>query len=184
MNDTPATSLEHPATEPDAMPDWHERSAALPEGMEPVETGYRWVLRARFAILWLPLLVGALVLDNFVLDETPVRGLASLVVAAFAFTAIGFAPHRIWRRLGYRLGEKSLRVVRGWLFHADTIVPFVRVQHIDVARGPLDKIFGTASLIVHTAGTHNSVVGLPGLDPDRAAELRDAIRAEIKTDWQ
>jgi len=75
-----------------------------------------------------------------------------------------------------------LRTVRGWLFHTDTVVPFVRVQHIDVTRGPIDKMFGTASLVVHTAGTHNSVVVLPGLAPERAAEIRDAIRAEIRAD--
>ena len=73
-------------------------------------------------------------------------------------------------------------VVRGWLFHTDTIVPFVRVQHIDVTSGPFDKLFGTASLVVHTAGTHNSVVTLPGLAPSRATEIRDAIRAEIRAD--
>ena len=74
-------------------------------------------------------------------------------------------------------------MVRGWLFHIDTIVPFVRVQHIDVTRGPLDKMFGTATLVVHTAGTHNSIVSLPGLSPERAAEIRDIIREHIRTDY-
>jgi len=58
----------------------------------------------------------------------------------------------------------------------------VRVQHIDVKRGPMDKLFGTASLVVHTAGTHNSIVTLPGLSPTRAADIRDDIRADIRTD--
>jgi membrane protein YdbS with pleckstrin-like domain len=75
-------------------------------------------------------------------------------------------------------------VVRGWLFHTDTVVPLVRVQHIDVTRGPLDKMFGTASLVVHTAGTHNSIVTVPGLAPDRAAEIRDIIREQVRTDFQ
>ena len=64
-------------------------------------------------------------------------------------------------RLLYGLTDRLLQVVRGWLFHTDTIVPFVRVQHLDVTRGPLDKMFGTASLVIHTAGTHNSTVTLP-----------------------
>jgi membrane protein YdbS with pleckstrin-like domain len=73
--------------------------------------------------------------------------------------------------------------VRGWLFHTDTIVPFVRVQHLDVKRGPLDKMFGTATLVVHTAGTHNSIVTVPGLSPARAAEIRDVIREHVRTDF-
>ena len=94
--------------------------------------------------------------------------------------AIIVAPERIYRRLGYAIDGRLLRTVRGWMFHVDTIVPFVRVQHIDVTRGPFDKMFGTATLVVHTGGTHNSIVVLPGLSPQRAAEIRDAIRSEIR----
>ncbi|MBB3763076.1 PH domain-containing protein [Sphingomicrobium lutaoense] len=156
----------------------------LPEGMHPVERSYAWVLRLRQMATWIPLFIGALVLDNFAFEGQPFRGLATAVVGIVGLAAIIFVPQRIYRRLGYLLGEKMLRIVRGWLFHVDTIVPFVRVQHIDVARGPLDKLLGTASLIVHTAGTHNSIVTLPGLSPERAGEMRDTIRATIKTDWQ
>lgn len=156
----------------------------LPEGLHPVERAYAWVLRIRLMFTWVPFLIGALVLDNTVLEEFPMRGALSGVMALLVISIVTFVPQRIYRRLGYRLGDKTLRVVRGWLFHTDTVVPFVRVQHIDVARGPLDKFLGTASLIVHTAGTHNSVVTLPGLAPEKAAAMRDEIRATIKTDWQ
>jgi membrane protein YdbS with pleckstrin-like domain len=147
----------------------------------PVEPGYKQVIRLRTAISWIPFIIGALVLDQ-VFDESPVKGMLSVGMPMIALIAIVTAPPRIWRRLGYRLTPTLLQVVRGWLFHTDTIVPFVRVQHIDVTRGPLDKAFGTATLIVHTAGTHNSIVRLPGLAPDRAAEIRDLIRSQIKSD--
>lgn len=156
----------------------------LPAGMSPVLPAYRWVLRIQLALTWLPLFVGALVLDNFILSEQGYPAFLSLGVGVLALAILTIVPARIYRRLGYRLGEKTLRVVRGWLFHTDTVVPLVRVQHLDVARGPLDKLMGTASLIVHTAGTHNSIVTLPGLDPTKAEEMRAAIRAEIRTDWQ
>jgi membrane protein YdbS with pleckstrin-like domain len=63
------------------------------------------------------------------------------------------------------------------------MVPLVRVQHLDVVRGPFDKMFGTASLVLHTAGTHNSTVTVPGLAPDRAAAMRDIIREHVRTDF-
>lgn len=156
----------------------------LPAGLHPVLPAYRWILRIQLAMTWLPLFVGALVLDNFVLSEQGYPALLSLGTGVLALAILIIVPQRIWRRLGYRLSGHSLRIVRGWMFHTDTIVPFVRVQHLDVARGPLDKLLGTASLVVHTAGTHNSVVTLPGLDPDTADEMRATIRAEIRTDWQ
>jgi vacuolar-type H+-ATPase subunit F/Vma7 len=37
---------------------------------------------------------------------------------------------------------------------------------------------------VHTAGTHNSIVTVPGLAPDRASEIRDIIREQVRTDFQ
>jgi membrane protein YdbS with pleckstrin-like domain len=57
------------------------------------------------------------------------------------------------------------------------------VQHIDVVRGPFDKMFGTSSLVVHTAGTHNSIVTVRGLAPERAAAMRDVIREHVRTDF-
>ena len=148
----------------------------------PVEPGYRNVLRVGAVIFWLPVLIGSLVLDRLVLDELSIAGLLPVLIGLIAFSAILVAPERIYRRIGYSVDLLLLRVVRGWLFHTDTIVPFVRVQHIDVKRGPLDKAFGTATLVVHTAGTHNSIVSLPGLSPDRANIIRDDIRGSIRSD--
>ena len=151
--------------------------------LQHVEPGYRHVLRLRLLVLWLPLLVGALIADKAALADTPFHRLATIAVLLIAVPVVLIAPQRIYRRLRYGLTERLLQVVRGWLFHTDTIVPFVRVQHLDVTRGPLDKLFGTATLVVHTAGTRNSIVTVPGLGPDLAAEIRDIIREHIRTDF-
>ena len=151
--------------------------------LQPVEPGYRHVLRVRLLFLWVPLVVAGLVADNAFLGDSPFYGLASAIPPLIGLAVIIFAPDRIYQRLRYGLNERLLQVVRGWLFHTDTIVPFVRVQHLDVTRGPLDKLFGTSTLIVHTAGTRNSIVTVPGLAPDRAAEIRDIIREHIRTDF-
>ena len=147
-----------------------------------VAPGYRHVLRAQFAAVWLPLAVGAVAADQLVLRETPFHGVGSIVIPLIAILVITIVPQRKYRRLSYRLTDRVLHSVHGWLFHVDTLVPFVRVQHLDVTRGPLDKLFGTASLVVHTAGTHNSIVTIDGLAPDRAGEIRDIIREHVRSD--
>lgn len=157
-------------------------SFAIPADIQSVEPSYRNALRARAAVFWVPVFIASLILDRTALALTPVAGLAPSLIGAIALSGIIIAPDRIYRRLGYAIDGRLLRTVRGWLFHTDTIVPFVRVQHIDVTRGPFDKLFGTATLVVHTAGTHNSIVTLPGLSPERAAEIREAIRHEIRAD--
>jgi membrane protein YdbS with pleckstrin-like domain len=85
---------------------------------------------------------------------------------------------------GYSLEGERLRVVRGILFRSDTVVPFGRVQHIDVDQGPLERAFGLATLTVHTAGTHNASVSLPGLAQADAGAIREDIRAAIRRDTQ
>lgn len=157
-------------------------ATAIPANLQPVEPSYRNALRARAAFFWGPLFLASLVINAIALAGTPFSGALPVVVGLVGLSGIIIAPERIYRRLGYAIDASLLRTVRGWLFHTDTIVPFVRVQHIDVTRGPVDKMFGTATLVVHTAGTHNSVVTLPGLSPERAAEIREAIRSEIRAD--
>jgi hypothetical protein len=148
-----------------------------------VEPGYKNVLRCRLGIIWLALAALALVIDNMLFQTTPFAAIVPLAVLIAGSAVVAIAPQRIYHRLRYRLTGQLLQVLRGWLFHVDTVVPLVRVQHIDVVRGPLDKTFGTASLVVHTAGTHNSTVTVPGLAPERAAEIRDIIREHVRTDF-
>jgi len=161
---------------------WRMTVQHIPADLQPVEPAYRNALRARAAFFWVPLFLAALAVNWAVLADSAFSSLLPVVVGLAGLSAIMVAPERIYRRLGYAIDGRLLRTVRGWLFHTDTVVPFVRVQHIDVTRGPFDKMFGTASLVVHTAGTHNSIVVLPGLSPDRAAEIREAIRSEIRAD--
>lgn len=153
-------------------------------GLSPVEPGYKQILRVRAAIFWLPVALGTFIADQLLLRETSFHGLPTVAGALLALFGILVVPGRRYRRLGYALHPTLLQVVRGWLFHADTIVPLIRVQHIDVTRGPLEKAFGTATLVVHTAGTHNSIVVLPGLAPERASDIRDEIRHHIRSDFE
>ena len=151
--------------------------------LRPVAPGYKNVLRARLAIFWVPLSIAAMVVDQTALAGRPVHYLPSIAIPLLAMIIVTAVPQRSYARLRYGLTDRLLQVVRGWLFHSDTIVPFVRVQHLDVTRGPIDKIFGTATLVVHTAGTHNSIVTLPGLSPEAAAEIRDLIREHVRSDF-
>ncbi|MDM7955478.1 PH domain-containing protein [Blastomonas sp.] len=158
-----------------------EPVSALSEGLRPVEPGYAHVIRLTVLITVLPFVVGAGVLETVTAVKGWMQPGAILVpVLALAAFIVVFLPQRKWRRWGYSGADEQLRVARGWLFRTDTIVPFKRIQHIDVAQGPVERLFGLASLTVHTAGTHNSIVTLPGLTRDDAEVMRDAMRLHIR----
>lgn len=160
----------------------------LPEpsgpALDPVEPAYRTVIRVRLGILWVGISTAAVVLDQILLPETGFHGLPSTLVPLVGISSVAVVPQRVYRRLGYRVTERFMQVVRGWMFRTDTMVPFVRVQHIDITRGPVEKMFGIATLVVHTAGTHNSIVTVPGLSPETAARIRDTIREHVRTDFE
>ncbi len=93
---------------------------------------------------------------------------------------VWMVPKRRYDRWGYDAGNDRLRIERGYLFYSDTVVPFGRIQHIDVDQGPIERSYGLATLSVHTAGSHNSTVALPGLKHEDALALRERIREHIR----
>lgn len=107
-------------------------------------------------------------------------GVVSVPALLFALFLIIRIPNARYHARGYQISRDRLRVVRGVLWHSDTIVPFGRVQHIDVDQGPVERALGIATMTLHTAGTHNASVSLPGLGHELAIEMREAIRAHIK----
>ena len=113
-------------------------------------------------------------------NEAKPRGAIVVPVLLIALWLIVRVPLRRYQARGYQLGEDRLRVVRGLVFRSDTVVPFGRVQHIDVHQGPLERGYGLATLVLHTAGNHNASVTLPGLGHDDAMAMREAIRAHVK----
>ncbi|ALJ16162.1 PH domain-containing protein [Sphingopyxis macrogoltabida] len=154
------------------------------EGLDPVDPAYGHVLRIATALNMVPLAIGASVLDYFVMPAIGgPYGLVTALAWVLAVLAVATFPARRVARWGFKIGEGQLRVARGWLFRTDTIVPFVRVQHIDVGQGPIERWFGLSHLVVHTSGTHNSTVTLPGLHADLAAAMRETIRRHIQTDF-
>ncbi|MGQ0736863.1 MAG: PH domain-containing protein [Acidobacteriota bacterium] len=80
-----------------------------------------------------------------------------------------------YRHLAYRVDEGGIEIRSGVFWRAVTDVPRSRVQHTDVAQGPLERRHGLGRLVVYTAGTEHSRVELPGLPHDVALQIRDHL---------
>lgn len=142
---------------------------------------YAHALRVRTTLMAIPVLIGALVLEGALLDKALLPpGIIAGTVLVIALALIIRVPSRRYNARGYQISADRLRVVRGLLMRSDTVVPFGRVQHIDVQQGVLDRFFGIATLTLHTAGNHNASVALPGLGEPLAREMRESIRAHIR----
>ena len=145
----------------------------------PLDPRYIQVLRTTIALRAVALVMGAMILEA----AGPVPGgWLSAPLAIMGTAAAAVLPARQYARWSYRMGDGRLQVVRGILFRSDTVVPFGRVQHIDVQQGPLERLWRLGSLTLFTAGTHNTSVTLPGLPHTQALAMREAIRAQIRQD--
>ncbi|MDR3068804.1 MAG: PH domain-containing protein [Cellulomonas sp.] len=106
------------------------------------------------------------------------------VVPAVGLGVMGWVtwlvPRQV-RALGYAERDDDLLVVRGIMFRRLVVVPYGRMQYVDVQAGPVARWLGIAQVQLHTAApvTDGSI---PGLEPGEAARLRDrlASRGEAK----
>ncbi|WP_421993372.1 PH domain-containing protein [Qipengyuania sp.] len=149
------------------------------EDLNPLDPAYKSMLRLQLAIAALVVLAAATIAEVAIPGWTGAVWIPALLLTGYVLIRV---PLRRYHATGFSLAEERLRVVRGIFFRADTVVPFGRVQHIDVGQGPLERVFGLSTLTVHTAGTHNASVSLPGLRHEDATAMREDIRAAIRRD--
>lgn len=133
------------------------------------------VLRRTLLVIWLGLgtVVTFVLLGIFVswLLVIPV-----LAVAAAVFVWGWVLAGRNWASWGYAERADDLLVTHGVLFKELVVVPYGRMQFVDVTAGPMDRRFGIAKVELHTASTATDAV-IPGLTPEEAERLRDRLAA-------
>ena len=93
-----------------------------------------------------------------------------LVASGFGWWVIG----RNARAWGYAERDEDLYIKHGALFRELVAVPYGRMQFVDITAGPLEQLYGIASVRLHTASTRTNA-RIPGLPADEAAWLRDRL---------
>ena len=141
---------------------WQPVSPALPRLR-------RLLLLLVVAALLVVLLVLTLLLDLPVGLWLPLA-LVLLAVAVAGWVVVG----RNARWWGYAEREEDLYVRHGALYRRLVVVPYGRMQYVDVEAGPLEQLFRVASVHLHTASPGTSA-RIPGLPAEEAARLRDRL---------
>ena len=109
----------------------------------------------------------------------PLDGLVAMAIpamVALACASLGvLLAYRRWKFSRWMLDDTGLHVQRGRYWRKEILVPRSRVQHLDIERGPIERHFGLATLIVHTAGTRHHALRQAGFHDADAVSLRDAL---------
>jgi uncharacterized protein len=127
----------------------------------------------RLEVAAVTLVVAAIAGVVGVLAFGEVGGVAVAVVLASGLVAETFVHRRV-RAWGYAERDDDLLVQRGVLFSRLSVVPYGRMQFIDVTAGPIERSFGLATVRLHTAAAASDA-RIPGLDREEAARLKDRL---------
>jgi membrane protein YdbS with pleckstrin-like domain len=144
--------------------------------MKSLEPAYLKVTRITWAIVLVFITTGPTIAFSVLLDFGWLLRIGCFVgVYGLLLSLVWWYTRRWFRVYQYELQGTGLRIHRGLLWQQQHLVPRNRVQHIDITSGPLERRYGLSQLVVHTAGTRNASVTLPGLLHEVAADLRQAL---------
>ncbi|MEV0731479.1 MULTISPECIES: PH domain-containing protein [Polymorphospora] len=140
---------------------------------QPVSRDLIWVELVRLAILMVFLLGGVGI--AWALSGHWTLGLAFGLVTLFGLVRV-VTTVRAVRAWGYAERDHDLLVRHGLLVRRLSIVPYARMQFVDVSAGPLERAFNLANVQLHTAAAASDAK-VPGLRPAEASRLRDRLTA-------
>ena len=149
-------------------------------GWIPVSPRLATARRVTLVLVYALVIAGGVVLA---LTPLPVLWLVVYAVAALAaFVWTWWIIGRRVRSFGYAEREGDLLVVSGILVRRLVVVPYGRMQMVDLRAGPIDRWLGISTVQLHTAAATTDAA-IPGLLPADAADLRDrlAARGEERT---
>lgn len=143
---------------------------------------WRMAEQIAVAVVMLPSLVGVLV-SSYFHPQIAILLLAGwgCLTSLWLWHSLWFPPRRyqVW---GYRIDNRVLETRSGRMFCTIRLLPLNRLQHVDLHQGPLERMYGLAQLQLHTAGTENANIVVPGLSHEEAVRLRNHLVALGGTD--
>lgn len=86
------------------------------------------------------------------------------------------------RRRGWALREHDLIYRSGVIWRKTVILPFARIQHVETANGPIERLFGLMRLKCFTAGGAMTDLSVEGLDLESAGQVRQYLLEQIRDD--
>ncbi|MCQ6276953.1 PH domain-containing protein [Bacillus sp. V3B] len=97
---------------------------------------------------------------------------AIILFLFFTYFIVFLFPILRWKRWRYEVREQEIELQHGIFVIQRTLIPMVRVQHVDTLQGPILRKYHLASVTISTAATVHEI---PALDLKEAEEMRISI---------
>lgn len=129
------------------------------------------------------LIVGALVAGLLFIAPDLQSYLAVIVVLfILLWTGIFWLQKRAFERRGYAVRQHDIIYRRGTIATLTTVIPFQRIQHVNVNEGVFSRAYGLAQLQIFTAGGAGSDIRISGLLHEDAVKIKELILNQITKD--
>jgi membrane protein YdbS with pleckstrin-like domain len=128
----------------------------------------RWEVAAGTLTMIVAAVVAAVLIGSRVFAAIAVVGLA---VVGLAADRVAGRRVRAW---AYAERSDDLLVTRGVMFRRMSVIPYGRMQYVEVTAGPFERAFGLATVQMHTAAAASDG-RIPGLPAEEASRLRDQL---------
>lgn len=138
---------------------------------EPLERDYLWMRLTGWGLFFF-VAAGILTYLTFVTD---IAAWMYFLPWFLLFCLIFFVEIRGFKIKGYAIRQKDVSYKSGLIWFNMTSIPFNRIQHSELSRGALARLFDLASVKIYTAGGSGSDLSINGLTKERAQKLRDFI---------
>ncbi len=144
--------------------------------LEPRVVTY-WLLSGVFSVLVLATMATGLLWYAFHAgwEHARLAMWGAVGLLGFRLLLALLVPPLAYARWRYRVTDDLLLMRYGILWHEERLIPVRRMQHVDLMRGPIERLFGLATLVVFTAGNEGSAFRVPGLAVRTAEAMRDRI---------
>ncbi|SHH66971.1 hypothetical protein SAMN02745196_00958 [Clostridium collagenovorans DSM 3089] len=104
--------------------------------------------------------------------------IVSLVLLSLNALIYPFFEYKQWK---YMITEDKIEIVHGLFFVTTTIIPILRIQHVSISQGPINKLFNLNNITINTAGGAHNITGLTLEDANKISEYLNArIISKVK----
>jgi membrane protein YdbS with pleckstrin-like domain len=149
---------------------------ATPEPSRTLAPAARTLWRLEGALSTAVALIAGLVVQSTAGGTWALLAWAAVLIVAVV--AVVLVPELRWRRWRWEVREQEIDIRRGTIAVTRTLVPMLRVQHVDTKRDLLQQGLGLATVVFHTAAGANEI---PALTVGEAAQVRDRIAVLART---
>lgn len=142
--------------------------------LQPIQRRYKKLIWLNELSVFVVLF--ALPISGFFFDKIPTWisiVVLSVVSVIFILRAIEIEKGFPLKKFGIR--QYDMIYQSGYFYFAETVVPYNRIQHVEIKQGPLSRLFSLYSLRLYTAGASSGDLVIDGLDKKTAEKLKAKV---------